>query len=51
MLALIGFLLVVWLVCVVLGLAVKGFLWLAVIGIVLFGVTAGFGWLKRNTRT
>ena len=51
MLALIGFLLVVWLVFVVLGLAVKGLLWLAVIGIVLFAVTAGWGWLKRNTRT
>ncbi|WP_179377739.1 hypothetical protein [Rhodococcus sp. ACS1] len=51
MLALIGLLLVVWLVFVVLGLAVKEFLWLAVIGIVLFAVTAGWGWLNRNTRT
>ncbi|WP_039952642.1 hypothetical protein [Rhodococcus sp. 21391] len=51
MLALIGFLLVVWLVFVVLGLVVKGFLWLAVIGIVLFALTAGWGWLNRNTRT
>ena len=51
MLALIGFLLVVWLVFVILGLVVKGFLWLAVIGIVLFAVTAGWGWLKRNART
>jgi hypothetical protein len=51
MLALIGFLLVVWLVFVILGLVVKGFLWLAVIGIALFAVTAGWGWFKRNART
>ncbi|WP_169914796.1 hypothetical protein [Rhodococcoides yunnanense] len=50
MLALIGFLLVVWLVFVVLGFVVKGLVWLAIIGIVLFVATAGWGWLKRNTR-
>ncbi|MDV6271749.1 hypothetical protein [Rhodococcus globerulus] len=49
MLALIGFLLVVWLVFVVLGFAVKGLLWLAIIGIVLFVGTAIWGWLKRKT--
>lgn len=51
MLAIIGFLLVVWLVFVILGLLIKGFLWLAVIGIVLLVVTAAWGWLKRNART
>lgn len=49
MLALIGFLLVVWLIFVVLGFVIKGFFWLAIIGIVLFLGTAAWGWLKRNT--
>ena len=49
MLGLIGLLLVVWLVAVILGFAVKGLLWLAIIGIVLFVVTAGWGWTKRKT--
>ena len=50
MLGLIGFLLVVWLVFAILGFVVKGLLWLAIIGIVLFVATAGWGWAKRNTR-
>lgn len=49
MLALIGFLLVVWLVFVVLGFVVKGLVWLAFIGIVLFVATAAWGWIKRNS--
>ncbi|PVX59714.1 membrane protein [Rhodococcus globerulus] len=48
MLALIGFLLIVWLVFVVLGFAVKGLLWLAFIGAILFVATAVWGWLKRK---
>ncbi|MDI9913871.1 hypothetical protein [Rhodococcus sp. IEGM 1379] len=48
MLALIGFLLIVWLVFVVLGFAVKGLLWLAIIGVILFVATAVWGWLKRK---
>lgn len=51
MLGLIGLLLVVWLVFVILGFVVKGLLWLAVVGIVLFAATAAWGWVKRNTRT
>lgn len=51
MLGLIGLLLVVWLVFVILGFVVKGLLWLAIIGIVLFAATAAWGWVKRNTRT
>ena len=43
MLGIIGFLLVVWLVFVVLGFVVKGLLWLAIIGIVLFLVTGALG--------
>lgn len=50
MLALIGFLLIVGLVLVVLGFAVEGLMWLALIGIVLFIGTEVWGWLKRKTR-
>ncbi|GCE44212.1 hypothetical protein Rhow_008510 [Rhodococcus wratislaviensis] len=35
----------------VLGLVIKGFLWLVVIGFELFVVAVGWGWLKRNTGT
>lgn len=41
--------LVIWLVLVVLGFVVKGLFWLAVIGIVLFVVTAGFSAVKRSS--
>lgn len=40
-------LLIIWLAFSVLGFAVKGLLWLAVIGIILFVVTAIFGWFRR----
>ena len=50
MLGLIGFLLVVWFVFALLGLVVKGRLWLATIGIVLFVAPAGWRWTKRNAR-
>lgn len=45
---LIGFLLVVWLVVTVIGAVVKGLFWLAVLGLLLFGVTAALGWNKRR---
>jgi hypothetical protein len=41
-------LLVIWLVLSVLGFVVKGLLWLAFIGLVLFVATAVWGWLKRR---
>jgi hypothetical protein len=41
--------LVIWLVLAVLGFVVKGLFWLAVIGIVLFVVTVGFGASKRSS--
>ncbi|SNS47387.1 hypothetical protein [Rhodococcoides kyotonense] len=50
MLGLIGFLLVLWLVFAILGFVVKGLLWLAIVGIVLFVATAAWGWVKRSTR-
>lgn len=48
MLAILGTLLVVWLVIVVIGFVVKGLVWLAIIGIVLFLATAVYGWIKRK---
>lgn len=45
---LIGFLLVVWLVVTVIGAVVKGLIWLAVLGLLFFGVTAALGWNKRR---
>jgi hypothetical protein len=48
MLALIGLLLVVWLVCAVVGAVVKGLAWLLVVGAILFVATAVVGWVKRE---
>lgn len=42
-------LLVIWLILSVLGFVVKGLLWLAIIGLVLFVATGVWGWLKRRT--
>jgi hypothetical protein len=41
-------LLVVWLVCVVVGVVVKGLFWLLVIGAVLFVATGIVGFVKRE---
>ena len=43
-------LLIIWLVLSILGFAVKGLLWLAVIGLVLFVATAAWGWVKRKAK-
>jgi hypothetical protein len=43
--------LVVWLVFIVIGFAVKTLLWLGIVGIVLFIVTAGFGVGKLLTKS
>ncbi|MFC5117339.1 hypothetical protein ACFPN7_25675 [Amycolatopsis halotolerans] len=48
MLALLGLLLVVWVVCIVVGIAVKGLFWLLIIGAVLFVGTAAIGFVKRE---
>ena len=42
-------LLIIWLVLSILGFVVKGLLWLAIIGLVLFVATAVWGWLKRKS--
>ncbi len=41
-------LLVIWLILSFLGFVVKGLLWLAIIGLVLFVATAVWGWVKRK---
>ncbi len=46
--ALIFILLAIWLLVTVLGFAIKGLIWLAVLGIVLFAVTAVFGMIRRG---
>jgi len=48
-LALIGILLVVWLVLAILGFVIKGLFWLAVVGIVLFLGTAAYGAIKHRS--
>ena len=50
MLRLLGFLLVLWLVVTVVGAVLEGLFWLAVVGLVLFVLTAAVGWGKRDTR-
>ncbi|WP_166980942.1 hypothetical protein [Paramicrobacterium fandaimingii] len=40
-------LLVIWLILSVLGFAIKGLVWLAVIGIVLFVATLIWGFIRR----
>ena len=46
--SLILILLVVWLVLAVLGFVIKGLVWLAIIGIVLFVATGIWGWIRRR---
>ncbi|MGM9472763.1 hypothetical protein ACS5PJ_12230 [Pseudarthrobacter sp. YS3] len=42
-------LLVIWLVLSIVGFAVKGLIWLAVIALILFVATGVWGWMKRKT--
>ncbi|RKR19801.1 hypothetical protein [Arthrobacter oryzae] len=43
-------LLVIWLVLSIVGFAVKGLLWLALIALVLFVATGVWGWVKRKAK-
>jgi hypothetical protein len=47
---LLGILLILWIAITLVGAVVKGLFWLAVVGLILFAVTAVLGWNKRNTR-
>lgn len=49
MLAIIGIVLVVWIVLAVIGFVVKGLLWLAILALILFVATAAWGWVKRKS--
>jgi len=49
MLILVIVLLVLWLILSIVGFAIKGLLWLALIGIVLFVATAIIGFVRRST--
>ncbi|TDU83749.1 hypothetical protein EV138_6213 [Kribbella voronezhensis] len=42
-------LLVLWLIVTIIGFAIKGLVWLAIIGIVLFLGTSAIGFVRRNT--
>lgn len=42
-------LLVIWLIVTVAGFVIKGLIWLAIIGLVLFVATAVWGWIKRKS--
>lgn len=48
MVAVIVALLVLWLVVLIVGLIVKGLLWLFVVGAILFILTAIVGWVRRR---
>lgn len=48
MLGILVLFLVVWLVVVVLGIAIKGLFWLVIIGAVLFVATGVIGFVKRE---
>ena len=48
MIGLLVALLVIWVVLSVIGFAVKGLFWLAVVGIILFLGTAAVGFVRRN---
>ena len=50
MLTLVIILLIIWAVLAILGFAIKSLLWLAIVGIVLFVITALWGFIRRGGR-
>ncbi|HEY3752599.1 MAG TPA: hypothetical protein VGL80_25735 [Pseudonocardiaceae bacterium] len=48
MLGLLALFLIVWLVVVVLGIAIKGLFWLVIVGVILFVATGVIGFVKRE---
>jgi hypothetical protein len=48
MLALLGLLLVIWLIFIILGIAIHGLLWLLIIGVILFAATSLLGFIRRE---
>lgn len=49
MIALLVILLLIWLALGVVGFVIKGLVWLGIIGLVLFVITAIVGWVRRKT--
>jgi hypothetical protein len=49
MIILVVILLVIWLIVAVVGFAIKGLLWIALIGIILFVATAIISLIRRRT--
>jgi hypothetical protein len=47
MMTLVILLLTIWLILAVVGFAIKGLVWLAIIGIILFVATSIIGWMRR----
>ena len=50
MLAFVVILLVIWAVLAILGFVIKGLLWLAIVGLVLFVITVIIGWIRGMAR-
>ncbi len=51
MLTLVIILLIIWLVFAILGFVIKSLFWLAIVGIILFVITALWGYIRRGTRS
>ena len=49
MVTLVVALLIAWLILSVIGFAVKGLLWLGVLALIAFVITAGIAWVRRNS--
>ena len=50
MLRFLGLLLVIWLAITVIGVVIKGLVWLAVLGAIFFAATAAIGWVRRDNK-
>lgn len=48
MIALLVILLLIWLGLGIVGFVIKGLIWLGIIGLVLFVITAIVGWVRRK---
>lgn len=51
MLTLVIILLIIWLVLAIAGFVVKSLLWLAIVAIILFVITALWGYITRGSRS
>ncbi len=49
MLQLVALLLIIWVALIIIGALIKALFWLIIIGVVLFLLTAAFGWFRRDS--